>query len=346
MVTGLVAGLTALLLSPVVAGASSTLSERGANMTYYDYVAYPDSFIASQSASYADFIADTLHANTVTVSFPIWTKSARSNVVFAGTDPVAGHASTPSPARLDLLLKALTARGLSVRLRPLINEGALELKSTWRGKLAPRNLDRWFAAYEATITPYAVLAEEDHLASFVVQAELQSLGGSPHWSSLISTLAGRFSGDLQWDSTWGIHGGPGYTAKPGTSFAVDAYPEMHLKSTATVSQLATGWAKYLARNPLPAPPSATVLQEVGILAATKMYAQPFLHAPPRHAVFSPETQARWFTAACQFAKRFGFKGISFNTMYLTNPILTQDDPDHPQFLQPAGLAAVSQCFSG
>ena len=344
-IAGIVVVVVGSLLNPVVSGAAPSLSERGVNITYYDYVTYPDSFIGSQSSSYADYIAGTLHANTVTVSFPLWTTSPRSSSVYAGTDPVAGNASTPSPVRLDILLKALTGRGLRVRLRPLINENALERYSSWRGKLAPRSLDRWFASYRAAIDPYVTLAEEDHLTSFVVETELQSLGGSPQWSSLISELSGRFSGDLQWDSTWGIHGGPGYTTKPGTSFAVDAYPEMHLKSTATVAQIEAGWAKYLAKNPLPVSPSATVLQEVGILAATKMYSQPVLHVPPHRAVFSAETQARWFTAACEFAHRFGFKGISFNTFYLTVPVPTEEDPAHPQFFQPAGLGAVASCFA-
>ena len=126
-IAGIVVVVVGSLLNPVVSGAAPSLSERGVNITYYDYVTYPDSFIGSQSSSYADYIAGTLHANTVTVSFPLWTTSPRSSSVYAGTDPVAGNASTPSPVRLDILLKALTGRGLRVRLRPLINENALEL---------------------------------------------------------------------------------------------------------------------------------------------------------------------------------------------------------------------------
>ncbi len=338
------AGAGALFL-PIGASAATLPSERGVNVTFYDYTAYPDSFIASQSSAYASYLSGTLHANTVTVSFPLWTKSIRSNSVAAGVDPVAGNASTPTVDRLDVLVGALTRAGLAVRLRPLINESALELHDSWRGKLAPRNPSRWFASYRAAIDPYVALAERDHIASFVVETELQSLGGDPHWTSLIHHLAHRFSGTLEWDSTWGIHGGPGYTTKAGTTFAIDAYPKMHLGNHATVAQLVSGWADYLARNPLPVPPSVTVLQEVGILASTKMYAAPYLHAPPPGAVFQSETQVRWFKAACRIARRFGFKGISFNTFYLTVPIPSVDDPGRPQFFQPAGLSAISACFN-
>ena len=103
-------------------------------------------------------------------------------------------------------------------------------------------------------------------------------------------------------------------------------------------------AAFLDANPLPVPASATLLQEVGILASSGVYAQPWLHENPTGR-FRPKTQVRWFAAACAFAHRFGFRGISFNSFFLTSPILAVDDPAHPQLIQPEGAAAIRACFA-
>jgi hypothetical protein len=327
-----------------VAGAAGAF-EKGVNISFYDSAWRPDSFVATQSATYARYFADDLGATTVTVTVPLWVTSTRSNKVLSGLDPTSKYASTPTPERLRILVDALRAKGLEVRVRPLINEGGLAREGAWRGKITPNDPDKWFASYRRAIRPMLDVAVAGGASSFVVQVELQKLGADPRWADLISWVHGRFSGNVVWNSVWGLHGGAGYAPHPTTRFAIDPYPIVHLPGKATVEQLVGGWASFLDANPLPAPAQNTLLQEVGILASANIYSQPWLHANPTGR-FSTRTQVRWFAAACAFAHRFGFRGISYNSFFLTSPILATDDPSQPQLIQPEGAAAIKACFQG
>lgn len=332
------------MLLPIGTSGASGSFEKGVNISFYDNTNRSDDFIRTQSSLYAEYFSSVLGATTVTVTVPLWVTSPHSNKVLSGLDPTSHSSSTPSPERLRMLVDALRAKGLEVRIRPLINEGALQLQGSWRGKLVPTNRDRWFASYKQAITPMVEVAVAGGASSFTIQVELQKLGDDPHWGDLISWVHGQFSGSVIWNSVWGLKAGSGYAPHIRTRFAIDPYPIVHLSGKATVSQLAEGWASFLDANPLPAPASTTLLQEVGILASRNVYSQPWLHEKPG-GTFSPKTQSRWFKAACSFAHRFGLRGISFNSFFLTSPILRADDPAHPQFIQPEGAAAIAGCFS-
>ena len=344
LVLSLVAGMGLTVDGAAPPAGAAVAFEKGVNLSFYDRASMSDASIASLSATFARYFADDLGATTVTVAVPLWTTSTHSNKVLSGLDPTSQYSSTPTPERLRILIDALRAKHLKVRVRPLINEGGLAAEGAWRGKLTPSNPDRWFASYRKAITPMLDEAVAGGASSFVIQVELQKLGADPRWADLISWARDRFSGNIVWNSVWGLHGGAGYAAHPRTRFAIDPYPIVHLPSRATTEQLVGGWAAFLDANPLPVPASATLLQEVGILASSGVYAQPWLHENPTER-FRPKTQVRWFAAACAFAHRFGFRGISFNSFFLTSPILAVDDPAHPQLIQPEGAAAIRACFA-
>ena len=340
-----VAASIAALLVPGSASPAAAASsfEKGVNISFYDNDARSDEFVRTQASLYAQYFATELGATTVTVTVPLWVTSPHANKVLSGLDPVTHYSSTPSPERLRILIDALRAQGLEVRVRPLINEGALRLDGSWRGKLNPTNRDRWFDSYKQAIAPMVAEAAIGGASSFVIQVELQKLGDDPRWAGLISWVHDQFAGNVVWNSVWGLKAGAGYAPHPRTHFAIDPYPIVHLPGKASASQLAEGWASFLDANPLPAPASTTLLHEVGILASSNVYSQPWLHSNPGGR-FSPRTQARWFKAACSFAHRFGFRGLSFNSFFLTSPILRSDDPSHPQLIQPDGAAAIATCF--
>ena len=341
------AALSTTTLSSSVSSGASTLSalpsfEKGINITFYDTVPTPSDFVvASQSIIYANYVK-ALGANVVTIGIPLWIATNTSNRVFAGIDPLSSRTLTPTPGRVAILVDALHGVGLGVRLRPYVNEG---VTTNWRGQLAPSKPQRWFDNYTATLASYAAMAQAHHVESFVVESELQSLGLYPQWDSVINSLRSIFNGNLEWNSIWGGSGpqGVGYSTRVGTSFGVDTYPELPIASDSSLSQVKAAWYDSLNVSPLPTSYANTLMQEVGIPAQAGMYQHPWHYAIPT-AQFMQAIQVNWFTAACKIAKRYGFLGVSFNSLFLLSPLPTRD-PTHPQFLQPKAIDAIRACFS-
>jgi hypothetical protein len=73
----------------------------------------------------------------------------------------------------------------------------------WRGRLAPRDLDRWWINYRALIKRLADLAAEESVERLVIGAELCSLERhATRWLSLIQLARRRFRGVLTYSANW------------------------------------------------------------------------------------------------------------------------------------------------
>ena len=349
MISALVASM--YLLGSIAAEAdgpsapSSGLTERGINLSFYDYLGLSDQYIADQAQAYALFVK-SLDANWVTINIPLWTNSVTASRVYAGSDPLSSsHAVTPSPARVAMVVDAMHAEHLSVRLRPFINEGDLALSGHWRGQLEPRRMGKWFRTYNHSIAPFLAIAYTHDAESFAIASELQSLSANPRWAKVIASAHQVFSGTIAWDAlssdgpdgTWSPH--------PGAKIGLDAYPSIDVPNSVPASVLVGGFNHWLNLNPLPRQASSIVLQEVGIVAqGGRTYRHPWkwrdLSLP-----FRPDVQRKWFKAACIFAKANGLRGLSFNSLFLTSPIPNGDDPTHPEAFQAGSIAAIRTCYS-
>lgn len=333
----------ALSLTPLSAGAASTsLHVKGIDVLFYANSSYPSSSqLQSESASASTFVSG-LGANTVGLTFPFFTPGYQSNTVIAGNNPIApGTGSTPTAAQLDVVIKNMVSKKLNVVLRPIIDEQTLQ--SRWRGALAPTDLTKWFASYKAALTPYLTLAATDHVSGVDLAIELNSLASNTAlWSSLVSWGKTLYSGELIINPM--ARGSVGPTI-PGASEWFDFYPGLNATPTASVPSLVGLWKSYAAGLHLPGKPSQQVIGETGILAQTGMYRFPYLYYYT--GAFNQAIQATWYTAACQFTKQQGYKGIFFWDYVLGQPTPSSTTPDtkHPGSIQPATQTAIKACFN-
>ena len=160
----------------------------------------------------------SLGANSVGITFPIFTADANSNSVFAAdlcNEPSATPVplQTPSPARLAVLIHAAQVAGLHVLLRPEIQESNLYFTGHWRGTIGPTNKTAWFQSYQSVLKPYFQMSQANGVTRFDISVELASLQGQTTlWKSTITAAKQLYKGQLIFDSSWEAGGGVTYWA--------------------------------------------------------------------------------------------------------------------------------------
>ena len=337
--------LAASLFGFAGSGAAAPPPTRAMNILFTEYTPAPSNgYLVGHTSDVAD-LAVSLKANTVILDFPIFTSGYSSSSVYAGVDPSNPMARTPTTSDVAAVVQILQSRGLSVSMRPLLDEEIMR-PSHWRGTIQPQNRAQWFKSYRATIKPYLQLSQQLGASGFTIQTELHSLNSDPHWNSLISWASTIYSsGPLIWNPTMQTYF-PGMITHRGTSLSVDLYPSINLPDTATVGQLVAAWNHWWSSIASPALPSNTTIGEVHIGAQDGLY--PMSYAWSGSGAFDQAIQANWFSAACQFSRQHHFAGIAFWNLALLNPLpsLTTPNPARPGDLQPMSFAAIKSCFAG
>ncbi len=109
---------------------------------------------------------------------------------------------TVSDARVRTYIQQARAAGLEVMLFPILHVDRRR-PGEWRGKLAPRDLNRWWASYEHFILHYATLAEQEKVDIFSVGSELLSLEHEEvRWRNLIKKVRKIHPRRLTYSANW------------------------------------------------------------------------------------------------------------------------------------------------
>ena len=301
--------------------------QRGVDIDAYTY---PGQDIATAAAADVAYIK-SLHANSVSISFPFFMAGPSSSAVYAKN-------TTPSPAQLAVLVNNAEAAGLYVSIRPLLDESTLGRS---RVHWSPDHPAAWFVSYRRFLLPYAAMAQREKVPEFIVGTEFSTFEDSPHWNALDKALRRSFHGALGCSNNWGTQALAGNGT--GTAFAgncghgvresVDAYQPQN-------GNLLAGWEAYDSGLP-----RGTVETEIGIDAVTGAYKQPYQHEWPEATSLDTSVQAHWFTAACRAAVKEHLGGIyfwplGFSNQPATGPSLTYQG----QWAGGAGGQALAQCF--
>jgi hypothetical protein len=305
----------------------------GVDVLWYRHPADPPATIRSKAARVVSYI-DDLGANAISISFPFYMSGRHGSHVFA-------HSATPSPADLAVLVDDAAARGLSVNLRPLLNQNAV---GGWRGAIHPDNRRVWFESYERFLAPYLAMASAQRVTSFTVGAELSSLAADRSWDALDAWARTIFHGKLgfsnNWDEFAAGHLGGGTVGQEG----VDAYFPVHLGDGASVSDLISAlnaWLKTPSRVHL----SGILVQETGIAAQPGAYAHPQAWTGSRDRDFV--LQARWYQAMCAVVRERHMAGLYFwDIDFNQNVWRPSPESDPPlSFIGRQGALAVRSCFA-
>jgi glycosyl hydrolase family 113 len=278
-----------------------------------------------------------LGANSVGLTFPIFTDGVHPTRVYTVSD------STPDPATLNIVIAEAQARGLRVTLRPLIDETNIkDSKGDWRGTIQPVNMTTWFSSYWSVLQPYVQLAQQTGVNSFVMGTELNSLVyQKSHWQTIDAAAAQIYSGERDYADNWDIWMSGG-SYSPAPSIGVDAYPDLNLADDASVTQLTNAWTQWL-HDRSTTTLTKTVMQEVGIAAASGAYHHPALWATTGETVV-PSIQINWFAAACASARSLHMAGIYFWD------VDSYADPANPNLSDAGSIIghgdqSIKSCFS-
>jgi len=309
----------------------------GVNVIWYDDTQNSDVVLEQKARRVFNYIVG-LNANAIVISFPIYQRSGTSNTVSVGP-------GTPTPQRLDLVVRAAKLHGLRVTLRPLMDEQALVPQGYWRGTLAPTNRAAWFRSYWNTVAPYAQLAQRDGVGTFVVGTEFSTLEGDSHWSWLVRQIRTVYSGRLAYSANWDrVRYSKKRIGVPVGLLGFDAYFPVNAPDSAEVSQLKAGWDYWLNRAPRSTNYRKVVLYEVGAPATAGFYNSPW-EANPNKPI-ATQQQVRWFETACREFRSRHMAGIYWWKLdFHTDPV-NPDLSDRGSFIGRPAERVIRACFGG
>jgi hypothetical protein len=233
----------------------------------------------------------SLNVNSVAIVFSVFQDGPEGSEVYT----VQG--STPTDASLELFIRAAHARGISVMMRPTLDEANLRSVDRWRGQIEPGDVDRWFSTYSDLIVHYAELAETEQVASVSVGVEFESMEQyHDQWRSLIGSVREVYSGLVTYSFNF---------QRQDIGFVdaldfvgLDAYYPLDASTGATVEQLDAAWlpAVDALRRLETATKKEVVLTEVGLRSQSNSFRDPFqAHA---NETVSVEDQKNYYASMC------------------------------------------------
>jgi hypothetical protein len=299
----------------------------GIDIDFYTYPGLNVAPLAARDMAYAK----SLHANSVSVSFPFFISGPKSNTVY-------GTSSTPSPAELAIVAQAAKNAGLYFSIRPLLDETSLRKAHSARTAWLPTRLGQFFGSYERFLKPYAQMAQAQKIPEIIIGVEFDRFNYSPYWNRLAGYLRGYYHGTLAYSNNWEMK-----VRKLVSSGKVvqllDAYPIMHLTDSATIAQVTRSWDKYLAGYP-----RGIVLSEVGIAAQSKAYGVPY-NVVSNGKPLVPAIQVHWFDAVCNAVASEHDGGVYFWAVGFGEPLNVPPSTSSPgSFVDGPGAKAISACF--
>ncbi len=316
--------------------------QRGITVTAYTDPAFP-----TKAAAFLDHL-QTLGVDSLSVVV-LFTQST-----YQSSDPQLASYS-PTTAEMQTLITAAHQRGMSVMVRPLMNDGniiAATGGAQWRGTVLPSDPTAWFTAYyNSILLPYASL---NGLDAVDIGSELTTLAFTypDRWTTLVANLRAVRPGVRVTYSSVDWYALPGQQ-QPYPSFApsldllgVDAFFAMSgVTNGYDISQLVRAWQPALGKiAQLSAYYHKPVqFSEIGLASQCCTLTQPFLYT----AGASPnmQAQAAYYAAACQAIRPYhiGIYWWEYNGM---GPI---SSPGTDNGFSPYGKPAeqeMARCYLG
>lgn len=162
--------------------------QRGLSLTGYSRDEY-----ATPDANRALLAAAELGAEWLAIT-PAWYQpSARAHAI--RPHPVR----TPSESSIEATIRKAHAADMQVMLKPHLNLR----KGHYRGDIDPRDVPRWFDAYERFLLFYADVARRTGVRQLAIGTELEGVSGhTRRWRRLIRRVRERFDGRLTYAANY------------------------------------------------------------------------------------------------------------------------------------------------
>lgn len=247
----------------------------------------------------------TMNVNAITLNFPIFMDGWNGTNVYRDTEIVDPKSNTqngtPTNEFLEQFIGQAKERNMNVMFRPIIDERNINPSNKWRGNIAPKNVNTWFANYTKVMVEYASFAQAHELGGMCIGAELESMEPyGAQWLGMIDQIRSVYEGQLTYAYN---HAKDGYNPKrlemaKGLDFVgIDAFFPLDAKAGATVDQVVEAWQ-----------PRIQVLQDVKAATGKEIIFAEY-GAPARDTVFEKPYDDNSDVAVNDAAQETYFKAL-------------------------------------
>lgn len=256
-----------------------------------------------------------LGVNSVAIVFPLFQEDWQADMVKISSK------KTPTMTEINGLIVAAQAEGLSVMLRPILDEKSIMKSGHWRGTIQPKNPEAWFESYRSLMLTYAELAQTTSVEVFNIGTELNSLQNnhSAEWIQLIKDVREVYQGKLIYSFNWDR-----VSDIPAIEFVslldyvgIDAYFPLDVPDDASVGTLEEAWKKWMREVEEISNDKSIVITEAGIIPVSGAYRTPYVWSIP-DGTLDQQAQANYYEATYNMWRPM-IEGIYWWSVTLSEP---------------------------
>ena len=235
----------------------------------------------------------SLGINSVALNFPFYQSDWQANEVFTSPE------HTPTTTELRQIINIARDSGLSVMIRPIMDEQVFLPSGRWRGQIKPRDPDSWFDSYQELLLMYAALAESTNAKSLNIGTELTSMQHNyqDRWIELIENVRRIYKGELLYSFNYDA-----VSEIPSIEFVtlldhigIDAYFPLNLPDNASVDMLQEEWKNQINHLEETLSQQSIIVTEVGVLPIVGAYRTPYAWSIP-DGTYDPQVQVDYYEA--------------------------------------------------
>ncbi|MCM3067541.1 hypothetical protein M3568_14210 [Priestia flexa] len=235
----------------------------------------------------------SLGINSVAINFPFYQSDWQANEVFTSPE------HTPTNTELRQIINIAHDSGLSVTIRPIMDEQVFIPSGRWRGQIKPSDPDSWFESYQALLLEYAVLAESTNAKALNIGTELTSMqhNNQDKWIELIENVRHIYKGELLYSFNYDV-----IQEISSIEFVrlldhigVDAYFTLDLPDNASADMLQEEWTKRINHLDKTLSQFSIIVTEVGVLPIGGAYRTPYAWSIP-DGTYDPQVQVDYYEA--------------------------------------------------
>lgn len=235
----------------------------------------------------------SLGINSVAINFPFYQTSLQANQVT--TSPI----NTPTIPELQEVIEKAHDVGLSVMLRPIMDEQIFLSSNRWRGQIKPEDPDAWFDSYQALLLTYAKLAQSTNIKLLNIGTELNSMQNhyNDRWVEIIEHVRYVYKGELMYSFNWDTVDeiSSNEFVKLLDHVGIDIYFPLNIPDGASVEMLEKAWNEQI--NPFndKLGHESIVVTEAGIIPVAGAYRTPYAWSI-NDGKFDQQAQANYYEA--------------------------------------------------
>jgi hypothetical protein len=277
------------------------------------------------------YIKNVLNAGAVDIVWNFYASSDSSSTVLT-------NSTTLTAENVAILTQIAQEYHLLVAYRPLMF--APHEQNSWEGLIKPANPRAWFDSYYSKNLPYLRMAQQYHVAEYIIGTEMDGVINTALWPGLIARSNQVYTGVISYAAHQRLYFPP-RTKLPNMQYlGVDMYEALGIPASSSLSRVTYDYESWFAKMP------ASVLRRTAIIETGISGVDGAYHSPSNLNLtghMDPVIQQRWFTAACQAAKKFQLRAVFFWKVNLADVPLTHPASAPSVFEGRLGAQAIAAC---